>query len=64
MMIVPKRSMCEIGFSVADLDAVHPAVVRAGRDVVEPLSPKPWGMQATYRDPDGNLVAVAQVPRG
>jgi predicted enzyme related to lactoylglutathione lyase len=58
------KSVCEIGFSVADLDAVHAAVVLAGRDVVEPPSPKPWGMQATYRDPDGNLVAVAQVPRG
>lgn len=57
------KSVCEIGVSVADLDAVHAAVVGAGRDVVEPPSPKPWGMQATYRDPDGNLVAVAQAPR-
>jgi predicted enzyme related to lactoylglutathione lyase len=56
------KSVSEIGVSVADLDAVHAAVVREGAVVVESPSPKPWGMQATYRDPDGNLVAVAQVP--
>ena len=56
------RSVCEIAFSVEDLDAVHAAVVRAGLPVIEPPSPKPWGQQATYRDPDGNVVAVAQAP--
>ena len=57
------KSVCEIGVSVQDLDAIHTAVVRAGIDVVESPSSKPWGVQATYRDPDGNLVAVAQIPR-
>jgi catechol 2,3-dioxygenase-like lactoylglutathione lyase family enzyme len=56
------KSVCEIGVSVPDLEAVHAAIVRTGREIVEPPSPKPWGVQATYRDPDGNLVAVAQVP--
>jgi predicted enzyme related to lactoylglutathione lyase len=57
------RSVCEIGFSVEDLDAAHAAVVRAGLPVIEAPSPKPWGLQATYADPDGNIVVVAQVPR-
>jgi predicted enzyme related to lactoylglutathione lyase len=56
------KSVCEIGVSVADLNAVHAVLVKEGTAVVEPPSPKPWGMQATYRDPDGNLVAVSQVP--
>ena len=56
------RSVCEIGFSVEDLDAVHAAVVRAGLPILEAPSPKAWGRQATYSDPDGNVVAVAQAP--
>lgn len=54
---------CEIGFSVPDLDAIHAAVKTRGWPVVEDPAPKPWGMQATYRDPDGNLVSVAQAPK-
>ncbi len=57
------RSVCEIGFSVGDLDAIHAAALRASVPVIAPLSQKPWGRQATYRDPDGNIVAVAQAPR-
>lgn len=57
------RSVCEIGFSVEDLDAVHAAVVAAGQPVVEAPSPKDWGRQATYADPDGNIVVIAEVPR-
>lgn len=56
-------SACEIGFIVGDLDSVHATAQREGWPVVEGPSPKPWGMQATYQDPDGNLVAVAQAPR-
>lgn len=57
------KSSCSIGFSVRDLNAVHAEVVRAGQTVIEPPSPRPWGMQATYRDPDGNAVAVSETPR-
>lgn len=57
------KSACELGVSVPDLDAVHAAMVRAGRPVLEAPSAKPWGMQATYADPDGNRVNVAQQPR-
>lgn len=58
------QTRSRIGVSVDDLDAVHLAAVRAGVEVVESPRRRPWGMQAVYRDPDGNLVAVCQVPRG
>ena len=56
------KSVCELGFSVPNLDVVHVAVVKSGQPVLEEPSPKSWGMQATFRDPDGNVVAVAQSP--
>lgn len=52
----------EIGFNVGDLGSVHRAVEGAGYDVVSAPTQKPWGLQATYRDPDGNRVSVAQAP--
>ncbi len=56
------QSVCEIGFSVGDLEATHAAALRASVPVIAPPSQKPWGRQVTYGDPDGHIVAVAQAP--
>jgi lactoylglutathione lyase len=51
----------EIGFKVDDVDASFAELVRSGAlPAVEPTD-RPWGQRTAYvRDPDGNLVELAQ----
>ncbi|MDP1793699.1 MAG: VOC family protein [Acidimicrobiales bacterium] len=50
----------QVGFEVADLQAVHDRAVASGARIVEPPTARPWGMAATYLDPAGNLVQLTQ----
>lgn len=44
---------------VDDVDAAHEAAVRAGLDIVHPLSNEAWGVRRFfYADRDGNVVNV------
>jgi predicted RNase H-like nuclease/predicted enzyme related to lactoylglutathione lyase len=51
-----------LGFHVADISAAHEQAVTAGAEVVQEPHREPWGRTATYRDPDGNLVALTEPP--
>jgi lactoylglutathione lyase len=51
----------EVGFKVEDADAAYEELVAAGADPVVPPTDRPWGQRTAYvRDPDGNLVELAE----
>ncbi len=51
----------ELGFKVADCDAAFSELVAAGAPAVTPPTTRPWGQRTAYvRDPDGNLIELAQ----
>lgn len=51
----------EIGFKVADCDTAFSELVRAGAPAVVKPTTRPWGQRTAYvRDPDGNLIELAQ----
>jgi hypothetical protein len=50
----------EIGFLVRDVDAAHARAVRHAPVVVHPPRDEAWGRSAAYRDPDGNVVVLAE----
>jgi len=50
----------QLGFAVADLDAMHATLVEAGVTVDIAPRDEPWGRTARYRDPDGNSVSLTQ----
>jgi lactoylglutathione lyase len=51
----------EIGFKVADVDAVFSELVGRGALPVVPPTDRFWGQRTAYvRDPDGHLVELAQ----
>lgn len=54
----PVSTASQIGFHVADFDAVHARVVEAGLRVVQSPRDEPWGVTARYLDPDGNIVSI------
>jgi lactoylglutathione lyase len=54
---------CRIGFSVADLDALHAKLVAAGVTCVQPPREQSGARISTYRDPDGLTFAASQDPR-
>lgn len=50
---------------VDDADAAHERYLTAGAEIVDELKTQPWGLRGfTVRDPDGNLVDVAQQVHG
>lgn len=51
-----------VGFDVEDVSAAHERAVAAGAEVVHEPRDEPWGRTSSYRDPDGNLVALTQRP--
>jgi len=59
----PISTASQIGFHVADFDAVHARVVRAGFGVVQAPRREPWGRTARYLDPDGNIVSITAATR-
>lgn len=59
----PSRSApsFELGFKVADCDAAFAELVDAGAPSVTRPTDRPWGQRTAYvRDPDGNLIELAQ----
>ena len=52
-----------VGFSVADLDQVHANAGANGVRVIDPPQQQPWGRNARYEDPDGNVVTLTEAPR-
>jgi catechol 2,3-dioxygenase-like lactoylglutathione lyase family enzyme len=51
----------EIGFKVADVDAVFADLVARGARPAVPPTDRFWGQRTAYiRDPDGHLVELAQ----
>ncbi len=56
--VIPHASI-----QVGDVDACHAAAVRAGADIVHPLTDEPWGVRRFFvRDPDGNVLNVLSHP--
>ena len=50
-------------FEVDDVDACHAAAVRAGAEIVHPLTDEPWGVRRFFvRDPDGHVINVLSHP--
>lgn len=53
-------SRIRIGFLVDDLERRHALAAEMGIVVrTEPVK-RPWGLQAEYEDPDGNLISLTQ----
>ena len=48
----------QIGITVRDVDALHRTAAQFGVTVLEPPHDAQWGRNATYEDPDGNVVSV------
>jgi lactoylglutathione lyase len=57
----PTAPAFELGFKVPDCDAAFAELVAAGAPAAGPPTTRPWGQRTAYlRDPDGNLVELAQ----
>lgn len=56
----PVATAAQIGFHVADFDALHERVVAAGAKIVSEPRSEPWGRTARYLDPDGNIVSITE----
>ena len=48
-----------VSIQVDDVDAAYAAAVKAGAEVVHPLTEEPWGVRRFFvRDPDGHVLNV------
>ncbi|HEX3813869.1 MAG TPA: VOC family protein [Mycobacteriales bacterium] len=48
-----------VSVQVDDVDACHAAAVKAGAEIVHPLTDEPWGVRRFFvRDPDGHVINV------
>lgn len=57
----PDAPGSEIGFKVPDVDAAFSELVERGASPVTSPTTRPWGQRTAYvRDPDGNLIELAQ----
>ncbi len=56
----PVSTGAQIGFHVAELDAVYARLTAARITVVEPPRVEPWGRTARFLDPDGNIVSITE----
>ena len=54
----PVATAAQVGFHVADFDAVHARIVASGEAVVCDPRDEPWGRTARYLDPDRNIVSI------
>jgi lactoylglutathione lyase len=51
----------ELGFKVPDCDLAFAEMIAAGAPAAMPPTTRPWGQRTAYvRDPDGNLIELAQ----
>ena len=57
----PAAPAFELGFKVSDCDAAFAELVAAGAPAVAPPTTRAWAQRTAYvRDPDGNLIELAQ----
>jgi catechol 2,3-dioxygenase-like lactoylglutathione lyase family enzyme len=57
----PAAPAFELGFKVSDCDAAFAELVAVGAPAVVAPTTRPWGQRTAYvRDPDGNLIELAQ----
>jgi len=57
----PDAPAFELGFKVPSCDAAFEELVEAGAEAAVPPTDRPWGQRTAYvRDPDGNLIELAQ----
>ena len=47
-----------LGLPVEDLEAAHTRLLEVGAEVVKAPFDAPWGRDAWYHDPDGNLISL------
>jgi catechol 2,3-dioxygenase-like lactoylglutathione lyase family enzyme len=66
--LVPKEKIEQgenspsIEFLVDDVDQFYETLKKRGVNFVEPLHDEPWGgRQASFKDPDGNLLEIVQI---
>ena len=55
-------SGAQVAFRVTDLAAAHDKAVAAGVEVIHGPAPQPWGTSARFRDHDGNVIELTQLP--
>lgn len=48
---------------VGDCQQVYQELSSRGVEFPQPLKQYPWGTSATFKDPDGNLFSISQLPR-
>lgn len=53
-------SGAQLGFPAPSLGEVHDRASKAGVRIVAEPREVPWGREAVYEDPDGNLVTVTE----
>ena len=56
----PRTTNAFVSFPTDDLDRAHERLVAFGSAVVTPPRNVPWGTNAEYADPDGNIVSLTQ----
>ena len=57
----PSAPSFELGFKVSDCDTAFVELVDAGAPSVARPTTRPWGQRTAYvRDPDGNLIELAE----
>lgn len=49
-----------LGFTVASIHSVHPALEAAGAVLVSPVKSSPWGKRAGFRDPAGHCFELLE----
>jgi catechol 2,3-dioxygenase-like lactoylglutathione lyase family enzyme len=53
----------EASIQVDDVDAAYASAVRAGAEIMHPLTDEPWGVRRFFvRDPDGHVINVLSHP--
>ena len=58
-----ERTGAELSFNSKNVRAVHARAIAAGITVTQEPQERPWGLSATYRDPDGNSVGVTELSK-
>jgi catechol 2,3-dioxygenase-like lactoylglutathione lyase family enzyme len=49
----------DVSVEVGDVDSIHAAAVRAGAEIVHPLTDEPWGVRRFFvRDPGGRVLNI------
>jgi predicted enzyme related to lactoylglutathione lyase len=58
--LVAKGAMSGLNFDVDDCEATFAELKGRGVEVVQEPNRVPWGMDAAFRDPAGNLIRIVQ----